>query len=194
MPFDPRTIAIGSYKPREFRIDCLRCRRGTVLDKWHMQRRFGAATTLQECARHVAAAGGCNLAAIPDGPGCSVQVFETDVWTWAKLQDARIGNWQAYLTCHRRFAALKSSDSCPETIHLDVLSLVAALGDDYPLERLRSKVKCPLCGTASVEIAWHVPDLPTTPAPIQEKPPEPVRMRPRGAALAKTKLGVVKNG
>ena len=183
MALDPRMVKLGGYKPREFRIECLRCRRGVVLDRWHMVRRFGAETTLAGCARQIAAAAGCNLAAIHEGPGCSVQVFETSVVSWGTLRDAQEGNWQAFLTCHRRLAALKSTDSCPGTVPLDVDTLVVALGDDYPLIRLKTKGKCPQCGTSSVEIEWYVPEPPSTPAPTQEKPSEPVQLRTRGAAL-----------
>ncbi len=191
MSFDPRIETLGGYRPRTFAIDCLRCRRGAELDRYDMLRRFGEGATLAECARKVAALKGCNLAAIHGGPGCSVKVFETAVWTWGRLSDARIGGWQAYLTCHRKLAGLKSTKSCPEVVRLDIPSLTAILGDDYPLDRLQTKMKCPYCGTARVEIEWHVPEPPKTPAPIQE-PPEPLRLRPQGAALARTRVSVVK--
>ena len=192
MGFDPRTTKIGDYTPKKWRIDCLRCRRNADLDRFDMQRRFGADMTLQECARQIAAKAGCNLAAIHGGPGCDVRVVEVAVWTWATLMDARLGKWQAYLSCQRRFASLKSADSCPEVIQLNVLTLIVALGDNFTLEKLRTKVRCPLCGTASVDIEWFIPVEPDTPAPANERPPEPIRLRPRGAALARTKLGVVK--
>lgn len=194
MAFDPRTIKIGSYAPRAWRIECIRCRRGAVLDRHEMQRRYGADTTLFECAKKIAALKGCNLAAIHGGPGCSVQVFEAAVWTWGRLSDARYGKWQAFLTCHRRFSSLKAADNCPEHIQLNIHTLVAVLGDNFPLDRLKSKCKCPMCGTAHVEIEWFVPEPPSTPAPIKEAPPEPLRLRPRGAELAKMTLGVVKGG
>lgn len=192
MSVDYRLVTLDGYRPRTFRIECHRCRREAVLDKYDMIRRYGKTTTLADVAQKVAVKAGCNLAALPAGPGCSARLYETPVWTWARLRDARIGGWSVYLTCQRRFAALKSADSCPETFRLDVLTLIAALGDDYPLDRLQTKAQCPLCGTSSVELTWHVPEPPSTPAPIQERPPEPVRLRPQGAALARTRLGVVK--
>jgi hypothetical protein len=192
MRFDPRTTKIGDYRPKKWRIDCLRCQRNADLDRYDMERRFGPEMTLSECAKQIAAKAGCNLAAIHGGPGCNVRVVEVAVWTWATLLDARLGKWQAYLTCQRRFASLKSADSCPEAIQLNVLTLIAALGDNFTLEKLRTKLRCPLCGTDSVEIEWFVPSEPDTPAPIQDRPPEPLRLRPRGAELARTKLGVVK--
>lgn len=192
MGFDPRTTTISNYKPKKWRIDCPRCRRNAELDRYDMQRRFGGDMTLAESARQIAARAGCNLAAIHGGPGCDVRVVEMAVWTWATLMDARLGKWQGYLTCQRRFASLKSSDSCPETVQLNVLTLIAALGDNFTLERLRTKVRCPLCGTASVEVDWFIPVEPDAPAPIKEQPPEPMRLRPRGAGPPRTKLGVVK--
>ena len=193
MTFDPRVQTLGTYKPREFRIECMRCRRGVVLDRWHMVRRFGLGTTLTECAQKIAAGAGCNLASIPDGPGCSVQAFETSVESWATLREAQDGNWSAYLTCQRRFAALKSTESCPGIVSLDIDTLVVALGDSFPLIRLKTKSRCPQCGTSSVEIVWQVPQPPSSPAPIQEKPPEPIRLRSRAAA-ARSRLGVVGGG
>ena len=189
MPFDPRVQMLSNYAPREFQVECLRCKRSAVVDKYAMRRRFGD-VTLQECALKISASKGCALAGTYGTAQCSVRVSETPVWTWARLQEARIGGWSAYLTCHRRFAALKSTDSCPEVIRLDVLSLVAALGDDFPLEKLPTKCKCPQCGTGSIEIEWRVPEPPKTPAPIQAQPP--LQLRPRGADLARQKLGVAK--
>lgn len=88
MTFDPRIETLGHYKPRDFRIECLRCRRGVVLDRWHMVRRFGPGTTMADCTRRIAAAGGYNLAAVHGGPGCSVRVFETSEKSWATLLNA----------------------------------------------------------------------------------------------------------
>lgn len=193
MSFDPRTLSIGSYHPRTWRIECRRCRRGAVLDRYEMQRRYGSDITLADCARKVAASKGCNLAAIHGGPGCSVEVLETSVDSWGRLSDARYGKWQAFLTCHRRFSSLKAADSCPEHIQLDIHTLVAVLGDDFPLDRLKAKCKCPMCGTAHVEIEWFVPKPPKGPAPIMEAPPEPLRLRPRGAQVPGG-LGVIKGG
>lgn len=122
-------------------------------------------TTLLECARQVAASKGCVLAAANGGVGCSVRVLETPVWTWARLEDAKREGWSAYLICHRRFAALKATDSCPETIRLHIPSLVAVFGHGFHLHRLPPKLKCPMCGTASVEIEWVVPERPQTTAP-----------------------------
>ena len=188
MPFDPRVQMLSSYAPREFQVECPRCKRSAVVDKYAMRRRFGD-VTLQECALKISASKGCALALTFGKAQCSVRVSETPVWTWARLQEARIGGWSAYLTCHRRFAALKSSDSCPEVIRLDVLSLVAALGDDFPLEKLPRKCKCPQCGTASIEIEWRVPVPPNSPAPIHVQPP--LQLRPQKAALARQRFGVI---
>jgi|GEM_PF-3202049 len=193
MPFDPRTITIGAYRPENWRIECTRCRRSAVVERHAMQRRFGGDITLAECARQVAAQRGCNLASLEGGHGCSVRVEETEVWTWARLHHARMGDWQVYLTCHRKMAGLKAADSCPEAIRLDILSLIALLGDDFPLAHVPAKLKCPRCGTARIDVEWHVPRPPETPAPVQDLP-EPMRLRPRGAALARERFGVVKGG
>lgn len=191
MRFDPRTITIESYPPREWRIECARCRREAVVDRYDMMRRFGSGITLAECARKVAALKGCNLADLEGGRSCGVRALETPPETWGSLQDARLGNWLGYLICCRQMAGLKKTTSCPELIRIDVLSVIALLGNDFPLERLSGKLKCPLCGTSRIQVEWHVPQPPLTPAPMQQ-PPEPVRLRPHGAEAARVGFGVVK--
>lgn len=164
MVFDPRTTTLDQFEAPEFRIECRSCRRSGVVKRADMIRRFGAATTLQECARQAAALKGCTRASSYGIGTCSVLVAEVPAWTWASLMNARIGGWRAFLTCHRRFAALKKVDSCSELVELDVLSLIATLGDNFPLEKLPRRCKCPQCGTSHIDIDWYVPEV----APAQK--------------------------
>lgn len=94
---------------------------------------------------------------IGTGSACSVVVEEVPVWVWARLNDARRGGWTAALHCRRRMAAMKSSKSCPEVTWLDIETLVAALGEDFPLEKLMRRCQCPRCGTKHVDLEWIVP-------------------------------------
>lgn len=189
MTFDPRIETLATYPAREFKIECLRCRRGAVLVRHEMQRRFGN-IPLIECARLIAAAKGCALAKMPDAE-CSVDVFELPIWVWARLREARDGKWQPTLTCRRRYAGMKSTESCPGVYHLDLDKLIAALGDDYPLDRLHSKAKCPRCQTEAVDIEWTQPDPPKEPAPAQEKPEPPLGLRPSRAAIGRKRFGII---
>lgn len=180
MVFDPRTTTLDQFEAPEFRIECRSCRRSGVLKCADMIRRFGAATTLQECARQAAALKGCTRASSYGIGTCSVLVGEVPAWTWASLMNARLGGWRAFLTCHRRFAALKKIDSCPELVELDVLSLIATLGDNFPLEKLPRRCKCPQCGTSHIDIDWYVPETEPTPKQLAP-PPEGPRRGHRGA-------------
>lgn len=188
--FEPRTMTLDTYRANEFSVECRRCRRHATVDRYAMLKRFGP-VTLDECARHIAAAKGCALAATYGSAKCSVQVVEVPVWFWAKLMHARLGNWRAFLTCRRRFAALKSADSCPEVVELDVLSLIAALGDDFPLERLPHRAKCPYCGTSHVDVDWHVPQGPPAPATSNPLPAPVLQLRPGRAALGRQRFNVI---
>lgn len=163
MALDPRTTTLDQFEAPEFRIECRSCRRNGVVKRADMIRRFGPTTTLQECARQAAAVKGCTRASSYGVGTCSVLVGEVPAWTWANLMKARLGGWRAFLTCHRRFAALKKVDSCPELVELDVLSLIATLGDNFPLEKLPHRCKCPQCGTSHIDIDWYVPEVAPTP-------------------------------
>ena len=187
--FEPQSQTLEKYRPGQFKVECMRCRRQAVVNRLDMLKRFGD-ITLAECARSIAADKGCGLALTYGQAKCSVQVFEVPVWFWARLMDARLGGWQAYLICHRRFAALKSVDSCPEVVALDVLSLISVLGDDFTLERLPHRCKCPYCGTSHVDVEWHVPKGPPASAPVAFAPV--LQMRPLGAAVGRQKFNVVK--
>lgn len=189
MSFDARTVTLVQYPAPEFKIECIRCRRGAVVERHAMQMRHGN-IPLIDVARKIAAAKGCNLAGIIGGPQCDVQVYEVEFWTWARLRDAVADGWRARLYCRRRLAALKRTESCPGAYELDLDTLVMALGDSYPIHKLHSKARCPRCHTEATSIEWYRPDPPKTPAPIAEAPV--LRMRPTRAAVARTKLGVAK--
>ncbi|UJW85109.1 hypothetical protein [Devosia sp. SL43] len=186
MAIDPRLTKLEQLEAPEFGIECRACRRNGTVKRADMIRRFGGETTLHECARQAAAVKGCVRAATYGAVTCSVLVYEVPGWTWGKLMNARLGGWRAFLTCHRRFAALKKIDSCPETVELNILSLIAALGDDFPLARLPHRCKCPYCGTPHIDIDWHVPDA-APPLPSSEST---AHLRPYNPLASKSALTV----
>lgn len=187
MTFDPRTELLSTYPADAFTIECIRCRRHAPVERYQLQRRYGD-ITLQECALKIAAQKGCALASLP-GAQCSVTVFEVPFWTWARLRDAKHGGWQARMICRRKYAGLKSTDSCPGHFDLDIDTLVAALGDEFEIEKLRRRARCPRCHTESVSIEWYRPDPPKDPAPSAEAPV--LRLRPTPAALDRQKFAVI---
>ena len=112
---------------------------------------------------------------------------------WAMLESAKRGGWAALLHCERHFAALKATKPCREVVELDVTTLVAELGHDFPLEKLPHRLLCASGGTKSVDVEWIVPKDPPTPGGVTS-PAEPLRLRPTKAALGRKSFRVVEGG
>lgn len=185
MPFDPKKVRLRSYGPRAFQVSCGRCQRHAEVETSKALRKFGD-ISLAEVATRIAKDGGCGLAGDRGHALCSAVASEVPVHWWANLFDARMGQWQGFLSCRRRFAGLKAirqKDACPEYVPMDVLSLCASLGGDFPLERLPRKLRCPYCQSDMVDIDWLVPEAPE-PGGTTEKSREPVVLRFRTAAGA----------
>lgn len=189
MTFDPRIERLSTYRAEAFTIECIRCRRHAPVDRYQLQRKFGD-ITLQECALKIAAKGGCELARLP-GAQCSVTAFEVPFWTWARLRDAKVDGWQTVLICRRKFAGMKSTESCPGQFPLDIDTLIAALGDEFEIEKLHRRARCPRCHTESVDIEWYRPPPPKTPAPAAEAPV--LRLRPTNTVLGRQRFGIIEN-
>lgn len=178
MLFDPKNIRLQSYAPRAFQVSCTRCQRRADVQTAVAKRKFGD-VSLAEAATQIAKDAGCVLASDPKRVLCSAVTSEAPVHWWANLYDARIGNWQGFLSCRRRFAGLKPikpKDACPEYVPLDVLSLSASFGGDFPLERLPRKLRCPYCQSDMVDVDWAVPSAPD-PGGTSEKAAEPAMLR-----------------
>jgi hypothetical protein len=173
-------------------INCARCSRHTAPHVATLQRKFGAMTTLGEAARLVAARGGCHLAKDAVQNICSVRVEEPPIDHWASLDHARRFGYAGRLHCHRHLAAMKSTRPCPMVWDLDLDTLVAVLGWDFPLERLPSRLSCPDCHTKHIRIEWIAP--PESPAPDASGAETVVRLKPTRAALAKKRFRVVGSG
>ncbi len=112
----------------------------------------------------------CNLASAEGKVLCSALPEEPPVERWATLSHARLGGWIGWLKCQRRHASLKQAKSCPGEFRVDVHTLLMSLEWDFPLERLRSRLQCPECGTKAISIQWEVPAAP------EPSPAPPVRM------------------
>lgn len=109
---------------------------------------------------------------------------------WGTLEDARRGGWTARLHCLRHTAALRRVESCPEVTWLDVETLYAVFGHDFPLERLTHRLRCPKCHTDVIEVEWFVPpETPAPHAPAADEPP--LRLRPTRAQVGRERLRVI---
>lgn len=152
--FDLAAVRLSEFAPKEVGFDCRACRRHATASKWLLQRRFGD-ITLGEVAKKLARGTSGNPCRSPDH--CFARPEELPVQSWASLDDARKGNWTAWLSCARRFEGLKASDSCVGRWQLDLRTLIANLRHDFPLHRLPTKLTCPDCGSSLVAIEWRVP-------------------------------------
>jgi len=187
----PPETPLSAYKVPELKIECARCHRNAPSLQVHkLTRHYGNNLTIGDLVRLIAGSGRqpCGLAA---SGHCSAAAWQPPVDLWATLDDALKGHWLARLHCMRHTAALKRVDPCPEVTILDVETLHAVFGHDFPLARLRGKVRCRHCNTSVTAIEWIVP----APAPPPYSPTvvdEPqLRLRPTRAQVGRRKFRVV---
>lgn len=172
-------------------IDCARCSRHTAPHIATLQRKFGK-VTLGEAARQVAAPS-CALARDGAQSICSARPVAPPIDHWALLDHARRLGYRARLHCHRHLAAMKSTRPCPTTWDLDLESLIAVLGYDFPLDRLPPRLSCPDCHTKAIRLEWIGP--PATPGPSGASAPAPVlQLRPTKAVTGRVRLKLVRGG
>lgn len=65
--------------------------------------------------------------------------------------------WRGFIRCERHHQGLKSTKPCGVEAELDLLTLVAALGYDFEIGRLKAKLTAPCCGSRSFELTWYRP-------------------------------------
>jgi len=188
---------IDDYGPREISIDCVRCRRHATVTTAALRKKFGN-QRLDVIARMVArssAAGPrrevCGLADDPFQSLCSARPIEVDPVLWANLLDAEMGGWRAKLHCHRRLENLKRAKSCEEVVELPVLVLKSVFGWDFELEKLPRRLRCPHCGSRSIEIEWVMPAEAPDPGGTTEKQAPVLQLRPTRAAVGRTRFKIV---
>ena len=68
--------------------------------------------------------------------------------------------WRGYIRCERHHQGLKAIKPCGIEAELDLPTLVSALGYDFEISRLKSKLTAPCCGSRSFELTWYRPTAP----------------------------------
>lgn len=53
--------------------------------------------------------------------------------------------------------AMKKHRECVYRLELDMRTLVATRGRDFPMARLAEVMRCPSCGSRRVRILWNMP-------------------------------------
>jgi hypothetical protein len=70
-------------------------------------------------------------------------------------------SWRVTVRCaHGPRDGMKRVRECVYGGELDLTTLVWTRGRDFPLSRLESRLKCPLCGSRQVRLAFSVPSTP----------------------------------
>lgn len=66
--------------------------------------------------------------------------------------------WQLRARCaYGNREGMKSVRRCTWTYDLDMLTLVATRGRDFPMAMLASRLRCPRCGSRSVSVVFMPP-------------------------------------
>ena len=77
----------------------------------------------------------------------------------ATLGEAHDLGWKVRVYC--RFGkreALKSIRSCTAYVEIDLATLIWTRGRNFPIARLDTRMKCPVCGSRRVMVAFEPPE------------------------------------
>ena len=74
------------------------------------------------------------------------------------LGEAHSLSWRVHIRCaHGRRDGMKSIRECIFSAELDMMTLVATRGRDFPLARLADRLRCPRCGSRRVSVMYDPP-------------------------------------
>ncbi|ANL40413.1 MULTISPECIES: hypothetical protein [Rhizobium] len=77
------------------------------------------------------------------------------------IGEAMDAGWEIRARCAwGRREGLKSVRECQWKLKLDIVTLVATRGRDFPLAMLSQRMRCPVCGSRRVAIAYLPKDTP----------------------------------
>lgn len=68
--------------------------------------------------------------------------------------------WQISARCvHGKVDNGQSARKCDWKYGLDLMTLVATRGRDFPLARVAERLRCPRCGCRDISVLYHVPAI-----------------------------------
>jgi hypothetical protein len=70
---------------------------------------------------------------------------------------ARSLGWKVHMRCNGYWEATRSMRKCVYRKQLDLETLVATRGPNFPLSRLESRLMCPACGSRRVTVVFEPP-------------------------------------
>ena len=108
---------------------------------------------------------GCPRALNPPSPNslnynvdrCQIRRDDPAPQMPATVGKAMHEKWRGFIRCERHHQGLKATKPCGVEAELDLPTLVAALGYDFDIARLKSKLTAPCCGSRSFELTWYQP-------------------------------------
>jgi hypothetical protein len=79
----------------------------------------------------------------------------------ATLGEAMNLSWRITMRCAwGKHDGMKTRRECSYQRELDMATLVATRGRDFPLAELESRLRCPRCGSRRVAVIFNVPKQP----------------------------------
>lgn len=78
------------------------------------------------------------------------------------IGDAFNQGWQLSAACrHGLVDTGSSSRKCDWKYNLDMTTLVATRGRDFPIDRVSERLRCPRCGSRKISVFFVTPSMPT---------------------------------
>jgi hypothetical protein len=152
---------LADYKQDRLRIACGPCGRDGNYRTKTLRALLGN-PPMAEVPRLLAIKAGCALATKYPGHECRAYFVSELIRLEVKdLMSAYHAGWQVTLKCERNRQGLKSVKPCRfQPFLLDLASLVATLGHDFPIIQLERRLICPGCGSDHFALAWIAPKAP----------------------------------
>ena len=160
---------LADYRQDRLRIACGPCGRDGQYRITSLRTMLGN-PPMSEVPRLLAIRAGCPLATRFPGHECRAYFVDNhQVGKVEHLAAAYHAGWQVTLRCERSRQGLKSVKPCRiQPFLLDLASLVAALGHEFPISQLGQRLLCPGCGSRHFTLAWIAPKAPPA-EPLQFK-------------------------
>lgn len=148
---------LSDYRHPRLTIICEPCGRNGDYSVGSLRRKFGNPPLADVC-RLVAIAGQCPRAMHYPGSDCTARFARKYVVNEVRSLGAALhGGWILGLRCDGRHEGLKARRPCIQAFSIDLESLVAGLGHEFPIEQLQRKMCCPRCGSSHVSLYWSTP-------------------------------------